>query len=186
MKRILMWVLALCVLASPGCGGGGARRSINNPELSPIVPQAPAENPARNVLTAVMPPLAGLSAGSEFEFTLCAQFAEEVKQGSGRILYDTAVAVPVAVEKGGLIPGSFVFFSKLDAPGVVPFAFTSFPDRRGIAPGTGELLRVRFRMLADPPQGFRIRLQNDGAFLQLRSPQGGRLSFDLASEVQAQ
>jgi hypothetical protein len=186
MKRILLWVLALCVLASPGCGGGGARRSINNPELSSPVPQAPSENPDRNVLTAVMPPLAGLSAGSEFEFTLSAQLAEEVKQGCGRLIYDSAVAVPVAVEKGGMIPGSFVFFSKLDAQGVVPFAFTSLPEGRGMPPGRGELLRVRFRMLADPPQGFRIRLLNDGAYLQLRSAQGGRLSFDLASEVQAQ
>jgi hypothetical protein len=186
MKRILLWVLALCVLASPGCGGGGARRSINNPGLSPVAPQAPSENPDRNVLTAVTPPLAGLGAGSEFEFTLSAQLAEELKQGCGRLIYDSAVVVPVAVEKGGLIPTSFVFFSKLDAPGVVPFAFTSLPDGRGIAPGRGELLRVRFRMLADPPSGFRVRLQNDGAFLQLRSAQGGRMSFDLASEVQAQ
>ena len=186
MKRILMWVLALCVLASPGCGGGGARRSINNPELSPVAPITPAENPDRNVLTAVMPPLSGLSAGSEFEFKLTAQFAQEVKQGSGRILYDPMAAVPVSAEKGELVPGSFVFFSKLDAQGVVPFAFTSLPDARGIAPGSGELLRVRFRMLTDPPSGFRIRLQNDGAYLQLRSAQGGRLSFDLASEVQAQ
>ena len=186
MKRILLWVLALFVLASPGCGGGGARRSINNPGLSPVAPQAPSENPDRNVLTAVTPPLAGLGAGSEFEFTLSAQFAEEVKQGSGRIIYDSSAAVPLAVEKGDLIPTSFVFFSKLDAPGIVPFAFTSLPDGRGIAPGRGELLRVRFRMLSAHPSGFRIRLQNDGAYLQLRNTQGGRLSFDLASEVQAQ
>ncbi len=144
------------------------------------------ENPERNVLTAVMPPLAGLSAGREFEFTLSAQFAEEVKQGSGRILYDSSVAVPVAVEKGGLIPTSFIFFSKLDTQGIVPFAFTSLPNGRGIPSGSGELLRVRFRMLANPPGGFRVRLQNDAEFLQLRSPSGGRLSFDLASEVQAQ
>ena len=186
MKRILMWILALCVLASPSCGGGGARHSINRPELSTATPQAPAANPERNVLTAVMPPLAGLGAGSEFEFTLTAQLAQEVKQGSGRILYDATAAAPVAVEKGALIPGSFVFFSKLDASGVVPFAFTSLPGGRGIAIGSGELLRVRFRMLAAPPSGFRVRLQNDGAYLQLRNNQGGRLSFDLASEVRAQ
>lgn len=184
MKRILMWILALCVLASPGCGGGGARRSINNPELPQPIPQAPAENPERNVLTAVMPSLAGLGAGSEFEFTLSAQLAEETRQASGRILYDADVAVPVSVEKGSVIPNSFVFFSKLNAPGIVPFAFTSLPGGRGISPSRGELLRVRFRLLANPPPGFRVRLLNDGAYLQLRGAAGGRMSFDLASEVQ--
>ena len=183
MRRILLWVLVICILASPGCGGRGAKRALNDVQPLPTSPQQGEAAPDRNVLTAAMSSLSGLGAGSEFEFTLSAQLAEELKQGCGRILYDSAVAVPVAVEKGGLVPGSFVFFSKLDAPGVVPFAFTSLPDGRGIAPGRGELLRVRFRMLANPPQGFRIRLQNDGAYLQLRSAAGGRLSFDLASEV---
>jgi hypothetical protein len=183
MRRILAWILVLSVLAFPGCGGGGRRIS----QLSPQQPAAPAENqqstPERNVLSTAMPSLAGMSSGSEFEFTLSAQLAEETKQGCGRIIYDPAVATPVSVDKGGLIPSSFVFFNKLDAPGVVPFAFTSLPNERGISPGKGELLRVRFRLLQPPQPGFKIRLLNDGAYLQLRSAAGGRMSFDLASEV---
>jgi hypothetical protein len=111
----------------------------------------------RNVLTTAVPPLAGLSAGSEFEFTLNAQLVEELKQGCGRILYDASAAVPVSVEKGRLVPGSFVFFSKLDAEGVIPFAFTALPSQRGIPPGSGELLRERFRLLQPPQPGFKIR-----------------------------
>ncbi len=182
MKRILLWVLAICVLASSGCGGR-ATRALDGAQPAQPVEKQDEVSPERNVLTAVMPSLAGLGAGSEFEFTLLAQLAEETMQASGRILYDSAIVVPVAVEKRGLIPSSFVFFSKLDAPGVVPFAFTSLPGGRGIFPGQGELLRVRFRLIANPPPGFRVRLFNDAAYLQLRSAASGRMSFDLESEV---
>jgi hypothetical protein len=185
MKRILLWILLLSILTAPGCGGGGRRISQLSPQQPVLQDSIQQSTPERNVLSATMPSLAGMSSGSEFEFTLSAQLAEETKQGCGRIIYDSAVATPVSVEKGGLIPSSFVFFSKMDAPGVVPFAFTSLPDQRGISPGKGELLRVRFRMLQTPPPGFKIRLQNDGAFLQLRSAAGGRMSFDLSSEVLA-
>jgi hypothetical protein len=156
------------------------RRQTHQPAF-PATTRSAGGKPAINA--GAMPSLAGMSSGSEFEFTLSAQLAEETKQGCGRIIYDPAVATPVSVDKGGLIPSSFVFFNKLDAPGVVPFAFTSLPNERGISPGKGELLRVRFRLLQPPQPGFKIRLLNDGAYLQLRSAAGGRMSFDLASEV---
>lgn len=184
MKRIIWWVLALAIFLSPGCGGGsGARRSNNDLRPLPQQPQQDAAAPERNVLTATTCSLSGLGAGDEFIFTLKAQLSEETKQACGRILFDQSIAAPAAVEKGGLIPTSFIFFSKLDVPGIVPFAFTALPEGRGIAPASGELLRVRFRLIANPPPGFRVRLQNDGSFLQLRDRGGGRMSFDIESEV---
>ena len=50
------------------------------------------------------------------------------------------------------------------------------------AAGRGELLRVRFKLLAKPQRGAAVRLQNDMEYLQLRNAQGRRLSFDFASE----
>lgn len=184
MKRILLWIFALTLLLAPGCGGGGARRAHNDLQPPPLQSQQDEAAPERNILTASTSSLSGLGAGNEFTFTLKAQLAEETKQASFRILYDQSVAIPVAAEKGSLIPNSFVFFSKLDAPGVVPFAFTALPGQRGIAPASGELLRVRFRLLQAPPPGFRVRLQNDGSFLQLRNSGGGRMSFGLNTEAQ--
>ncbi len=183
MRRILFWVLIVGILAAPGCSGGGKQLRLASPQQPVAQDETPQQLPGRNVLTSATSSLAGMNAGGEFEFTLSAQLAEETKQGCGRIIYDPTIATPVSVDKGGLIPSSFVFFSKLDAPGVVPYAFTSLPSQRGISPGKGELLRVRFRLLQPPPSGFKIRLQNDGAYLQLRNAAGGRMSFDLASEV---
>jgi len=186
MRRILLWILVACVVAAPGCGGGGRNLTPRiAPTASGTVETAPPEEgtPQRNSLTVVTPPLSSLTPGAEFDFILRGAFCEELYQSSGRILYDPAVVEPVRVSRGALMPSGFVFMAKLDEPGLVPYAFTALPGDSGIAPGRGELLRVRFRLLAEPPRGFRLRLLNDAAYLQLRDSRGGRLSFDLASEV---
>ena len=189
MKRILLWILVAYLIVAPGCGGGS--RSFTPqppPSATGNVETAPPEEgvPARNSLTIVTPPVASLAPGVEFDLTVRGAFCEELWQSSGRILFDPAVVQPVRASRGDLIPTGFVFMVKLDEPGMVPYAFTALPGGSGIAPGRGELLRVRFRLLAEPPSGFRIRLLNDAAFLQLRDRNGGRLSFDLASEVKPQ
>jgi len=133
-----------------------------------------------------MPALSALDVGSEFEFVLNGEFRQEVFQGSGRILYDRDFVEPVRVSRGGMIPGEAVFMAKLDADGFVPFAFTPLPGSRSLPAGRGELLRVRFRLLSAPPPSFRIRLLNTAEYLQLRDRSGGRISFDLATEVVSQ
>jgi len=150
---------------------------------APEQPAGEAGIPTRNALITTMPAVAGMAPGTEFEFTLRGEFCTPLHQASGRIVYDPAVVQPLAVRRGELIPAGAVYLAKLDVTGFVPFAFTALPGDAGIAPGRGELLRVRFRLLAEPPPGFRIRLLNDAAYLQLRTSGGGRLSFDLASEV---
>jgi len=189
MRRIPLWILVACLVAAPGCGGGG--RSFTPKVASPtsgMVETVPHDEgvPDRNSLTVVTPTLASLTPGTEFDFILRGAFREELYQSSGRILYDPAVVEPVRASRGDLIPSGFVFMVKLDEPGLVPYAFTALPGDRGIAPGRGELLRVQFRLLAEPPRDFRLRLLNDAAYLQLRDSRGGRLSFDLASEVMPQ
>jgi len=194
MKRIkfgILFVLIGMLLISPSCGSGRGtpaldrgRPAPSNENPNPAVDDVSL--PSRNVIVAQMPLLNAIPVGSEFNFILKGEFRDEVFQGSLRILFDEAVVSPVKVERGGLVPDSAVFFAKLDIPGVIPIAFTRLPGQSGISPGRGELLRVSFRLNSLPPPGFRIRLQNEPAFLQLRDKNRGRLSFDLATEVVSQ
>lgn len=143
-----------------------------------------------------MPGLSGLATGAEFDIILSAHFAAELFQGSGRLAYDSAVVQPVSAKRGA-IPADNVFVAKLDAPpaastaddgldGVVPFAFTALPGTAGFGSHAGELLRVRFKLLAPPGARYPVALLNNPEYLQLRGPQGQRLSFDLSTEVASQ
>jgi hypothetical protein len=141
-----------------------------------------------------MPALALLQTGAEFDVVLRVRFAEALYQGCGRVVYDSAVLRPVSVTRGGVIPAGDVFVAKLDAgqlaggatdgqDAVVPFAFTGLNGAGCVATADGELLRLRFRMIAASPAQSPLRLLNDPSFLQLRGPGGQRLSFDLCEEV---
>jgi hypothetical protein len=161
---------------------------------------------ARNVLATRVPSTQGLAAGAEFELVVSVELAGALYQGSGRVLYDSRAVQPVGASRGALIPPGAVFVAKLDAPagmaggassatgvsgaggtrldGVVPYAFTALPGQAAIPPGSGELVRLRFRLLA-PCSACPVRLLNDPAYLQLRDSAGRRLAFDLREEVAA-
>lgn len=186
-----------CTWLLIGCGprGGGP--------VAPLQPSAPQVSPPaampglaqRNVLQVVFPPLAALTPGAEFDFIVSASMTDALYQGSGRVLYDGRVLRPIAAQWGALAPAHGVRVAKLDAgPGaggsleldcVVPFAFTALPGQSAAAPGQGELLRLRFKLIGVPGAAPALRLLNDPACLQLRNAQGQRLSFDLSEEVSA-
>ena len=149
---------------------------------------------SRNVLSVSMPALALLQTGAEFDVVLRVRFAEALYQGCGRVAYDSAVLKPVTVTRGTAIPAGDVFVAKLDAgqlaggatsgqDAVVPFAFTGLNGAGCVAKASGELLRIRFRLIAASSAQYPLRLLNDPSFLQLREPSGQRLSFDLSEEV---
>jgi hypothetical protein len=166
-----------------GCGGGGQ-------QITPLIDSTPAvveapgaeEAPTRNRLVASMPALGSLAAGSEFDYLVSVELAEELYQCSARVGYDAAVVQPVTAEYGALIPADAVRLPWAEADGVVPLAFTALPGRAGIQSGRGELLRVTFRLTGAPSGGRAVWLVNEAEFLQLRDRVGRRLSFDLASE----
>ena len=181
--RIAVVILLLLFAA---CGGGtSVAPDLAGSSGEQLQQATPATDglPQRNRLVASMPSPAGLGTGDEFEFTLRCELAKELYQCSGRIVFDPAVVEPVAANWGAMVPGDAVTLAKLNEPGMVPFAFTALPGYNGAAAGTGELLRVRFRLKGEPARGLRIRLRNDAEFLQLRNRIGRRLAFDLANEV---
>ena len=191
----LVWGISLLFFNLVGCGGGGSSTALppginsDSEQQQTLNPQPPE----RNVLSTSMPALGSLSAGAEFDFTINGEFVSPLFQGSARVLYDPATVQLLSAARGALIPSGGVFLCRADMQpgalqspdarmsGVIPFAFTGQPGEPGIAPGRGELLRLRFRLLARPSGGACIRLLNDPAFLQLRDAQGQRLSFDLSS-----
>jgi len=177
-----------------GCGGGSSP-TVQQPQDAAAPDDSAGQGaPERNVLTTNMPALGTLSAGAQFDFVIRGEFVDELFQGSGRVLYDPSLVEPLKAERGAFIPSSNVFMARcnlaagtLASPepqlsGVIPFAFTGLPGERGHTAGRGELLRVRFRLLARPQAGAAVHLQNDMEYLQLRDAQGRRLSFDFASE----
>lgn len=175
------FVLAVLV----GCGGGGGPRLM--PPVDQALPQTAAPQtqgvPERNRLVASQPALAQLAPGSEFDFVLSADLSQELYQMSSRIGFDPAVVQPESVTYGSLLPSDAVRMSRRDLPDTVPFAFTAPPGHAGIPAGSGELLRVRFRLLGNPVGGRAVWLVNNAEYLQLRDRIGRRLSFDLAREV---
>lgn len=189
MRRLILGTLALLVLCAPGCGGQGHSNSTVNDPAAPET-AAPLEH---NRLTLSLPALGTLAAGAEFDAVLEGAFTEELFQGSGRLIYDSSVLQPVASQRGAFIPAGDIFVARDNiAPGtlpgegsldgVIPFAFTGRPGESGIAPGSGELLRVRFKLLAPAAGATRLRLMNNAEYLQLRDNTGRRLAFDLATE----
>lgn len=175
---LLSWILA-------GCGGSGSQ-PIPPMTQGPVAqtPEAAEEGmPTRNRLVARMPALGQLAPGTEFEYIVSVELAEELYQCSARVGYDPQVVEPVDVEYGELLPSDAVLMSRAGADGIVPFAFTALPGRAGVAPGRGELLRLRFRLTGTPGRTRAVWLINDAEFLQLRDRIGRRLAFDLASEV---
>lgn len=191
--------MSVCVLlALIGCTGGSSALSIapkTNPQQTPDAtsPDAVGKT-ARNALYVHLPELSRLAVGAHFDVILSAQFKAGLFQGSGRLAYDSRVVQPVSASRGA-IPGDNIFVAKLNSPpasnpataggldGVVPFAFTGLPGTAGFAPDSAELLRVRFKLLAVPAAHYPVALINDPQYLQLRNPQGQRLSFDLSTEV---
>ena len=180
-RNTLRILLLLGLLA--GCGGGG-RQLTPVMDSNPPVAAAPVSEdaPTRNRLVASMPALGSLPVGTEFDFVVSAELAEELYQCSARIGYDPAAVVPVDASYGALIPSDAVRMPHAKADGVVALAFTALPGRAGIQAGRGELLRLTFRLVNAPMSGRAVWLVNEAEFLQLRDRNGRRLSFDLASE----
>jgi hypothetical protein len=192
LRRCFITVLlcfAAVLLVCPGCGGNSSVPSVDPNDQNPT---PPASN--RNILATHMPPLTGLAAGAEFEYTVNADFTDALYQGCGRILYDASVMQPIEATRGAAIPAGDIFVAKLDAPPqvlsgsttaqtFVPFAFTGLPDDKTPAAVSGELIKVKFRLLQPPPADCHISLLNDSQYLQLRSPQANRLPFDMQVEV---
>ncbi len=184
----LLVSLAAVLLACPGCGGKANTPAVNPDDNTPEQPGTGN----RNVLQIDMPPVEGLAAGAEFDYSIAAEFTDPLFQGCGRIVYDAAVMQPVAVTRGAAIPQDYIFVARLDAPPMagtggasqafVPFAFTGLPG--GPASGvSGELLRLKFRLLTAAPASCNVALLNTSQYLQLRSPKATRLPFDLEVEV---
>jgi hypothetical protein len=198
-QRRLSVLFSLVLLACLGCGGGGtnsvspAQQSAAKP--APSTPDSGA-TPQRNVLRVVTPTLKGLKTGAEFDAVLSARCVDELYQGSGRFAYDSSIVRPVSASRGAAIPAGNIVVTKLDAPlgtaaaqggldGNIPFAFTGLPDAPGCGRCDGELIRLRFRLIAPPGGQAPVQLINDPQYLQLRGTQGQRLSFDLSTEVAA-
>jgi len=186
-RRVLILLLVVILLIAGiaagllGCGGGG--NNLPTPAAEESLSVDPITDVAieRNRLVASMPALGRLASGSEFDFVISAELAEELYQCSLRVAYDPAVVQPVDAAFGNDVPGGMVRLARLDTDGLVPCALTALPGETGIAAGDRELLRIRFR-LTGTPEGRAVRLVNDTGFLQLRSRDGRRLSFDLATE----
>jgi hypothetical protein len=191
-RQLVTLATMLLLLGLAACGGGAAPLGGSNGGINAPAPAAPAagneETPAApgNRLTLSMPALATLTAGSEFDVVLSGEFSEEVYQGSARITYDIAALEAISAERGRLLPDHMLHIAGLSTAGQVPFAFTAQPGEQGIAAGSGELLRLRFRLKGAPAATRRPGLQNSPEFLQLRDRQGRRLSFDIASETGVQ
>ncbi len=100
-----------------------------------------------------------------------------------RLLFNPDYLEPVKARRGEMLLADMVHLAGIDQHGFVPFAFTGLPGHSAMDPGTGELLRVRFRVLQPGAALHRIRLQNDAEFLQLRDRNSRRLKFDLESRA---
>ena len=184
-QYILTGSITLAMLGLLACSGGAGRVA---PMQSPA-PQNPAAPVAGvgegNRLILSLPSVADLAAGSEFEAALHAEFAGEVFQGSTRIGYDPAVLEVLDAERGELLPPHMLHVAGLTQSGYVPFAFTAQPGEAAVEEGSGELLRLHFRLLKAHSGRTPITLINEPEFLQLRDRQGRRLPFDIASEIGA-
>jgi len=185
MRRLHAWLLLLILLLPSSCGAPGptiggkpGSQPANPPDQTPPAPQ-------RTTLRLSYPSLGQLPAGAEFEAKLEGELSEPVFQGSARLIFNERFLAPLSAARGEMVPAGAVFFSKVNVPGIVPLAFTMLPGDSPLGTGSGDLARVRFRVLAPMPAGERIRLLNDAAFLQLRDETGRRLSFDLATEEAA-
>ncbi len=197
IQRRLLVLITMALLASFGCGGSGTS-TVHPPQQQNVKPAPPdsGEQAQRNVLRVTLPVWSSLAAGAEFDIVLSARCVDELFQGSGRLAYDGSVVRPVSCTRGAALPADNIIAAKLDTPlaasaapdglsGVVPFAFTGLPDTPGCGRCNGELLRLRFKLLAKPGARQPVQLLNTPEYLQLRGTQGQRLSFDLSTEAVA-
>lgn len=197
IQRRLLQLLSAALLVCTGCGGTGtgAAHPPQRPDAGPA-PASPVTRieAQRNTLQLKLPAWSRLAAGAEFEVTLSVSSVDELYQGSGRLAYATSLVQPVACSRGALLPAQNILSVKLDvAPGaatglagmdgIVPFAFSGMPGVPGCGRGAGELLRLRFKLLAQPGTRMPVQLVNSPEYLQLRGTTGQRLSFDLSTEV---
>ena len=196
------FVFSLCILAAVtaiilifnSCGSNRSIPSLTNTPTQdnqqittppPGNPQADTEQPLpvtrqpRNMLILDSAAIGRLKPGDEFDVVVKGRFIDEVYQGSARIAFDQELMRPVEAKRGSMLLSDMIHIAGINQPQHVPFSFTALPGNAGIAPGEGELLRIRFRLTGTPGPGKHIWLINEAEFLQLRDRQGQRLSFDL-------
>jgi hypothetical protein len=189
----LCTIALLVVLCA--CSAGSGHLSPSGLENSATTRPLDTEQPAatsRNVLRTTMPALGAVATGTEFTFTIAVELSEPLFQGSGRVVYDPRLLEPISAERGGLIPASDIFIAPLAAElppetipagmAAVPFAFTGLPGGSAIAPQTGELLRIRFRLRQAVDHARPVYLLNNQAYLQLRDATGARIPYDLDTQ----
>ena len=138
---------------------------------------------ALNRVILEVPALGELSAGDEFSAVISAEFGEEVHQGVLRLLYDAGSMSPLEISPGTMLPGDMIRIADLDNSGFLPLAFTALPGGNDIGSGSGELYRVRFRLLVDGAAADRIRFRSDREFLQLRNRDGRHIRFDVETRA---
>lgn len=196
MRAILLFgaCLLTCAWICTGCGPRSTTAVPAVQRSHPDTVGPAAEAAQRNTLRIAYPALSRLAPGSEFDVVISASLAAALYQGCGRLQYDGRVLRPLAVQWGELAPQAGVRVAKLDLPAaaagsglgsVIPFAFTALPGQSPPPPGSGELVRLRFKLTGVPGAAPALHLANDPETLQLRDAQGRRLSFDLAEEVSA-
>jgi hypothetical protein len=204
-KTLRLLVCALTSLFLTSCFGSNSAPVVDAGQqqqgtaAKPAGQQDQAEQ-QRNVLSTSMPALARLAPGVEFDFVVAADFKDPLFQASTRVLYDSRKVELVSAQRGGLVPDGAIFMARTDVArgalpvpesaaaagmdSVVPAAFTGLPGDHAASPARGELLRLRFRLLAPTGNaGAPVRLQGDPDFLQLRDSSGRRLPFDIESKV---
>lgn len=202
VNRLALMVLGLMLLLITtvfmACGGNGQRvpldLSINSQspglqETEGSVPALQVENEASpdpqtaNRVTLEVPALDRLGAGDEFSAVISAEFGQEVHQGVLRLLYDAGAMTPMEISPGAMVPLDMIRIADLDNSGFLPLAFTALPGGHDIAAGSGELYRVRFRLLRNGNAAGRIGFRSDREFLQLRDRNGEHIRFDVATRA---
>jgi len=136
-----------------------------------------------NLVSLRTPALAHMQAGTEFTAVLSLKLVEDAHQGVLRLLFDSQSMQPVEAAPGDRLPAGMLRIADLDKPGFIPLAFTALPEGQDLAAGSGELYRIRFRLLTDGSQAGRLSFSADDDFLQLRDRDGRHIRFDLSTEA---
>ncbi|MCB1216806.1 hypothetical protein KDL44_05400 [bacterium] len=183
----------LATLLFIACGGAGnftpAPSEQNNLQVPQItVPQSQQELPVmeaaeQNRVLLRTPSLMDLSAGDEFTAVLHLDALEEIHQGVLRLQFDAARMEPIEVQPGEMLPTDMVRIADISRSGFIPLAFTALPGGSDIGEGSGELFRIRFRLLSAGSEAGRPGFQGESEFLQLRDNEGKRLSFELGTQA---
>ncbi|MEZ5339587.1 MAG: cohesin domain-containing protein [bacterium] len=183
----------LATLLFIACGGSGnfapaPQEQSSQPAPQRIAPQQQLEIPetesaAVNRVVLQTPALVELSAGEEFTAVLHMDAIREIHQGVLRLQFDATRMEPIEVLPGELLPAEMVRIADISQPGFIPLAFTALPGGTDIGEGSGELFRIRFRLLSAGSEAGRPGFKGGSDFLQLRDRQGRHLSFELGTEA---